>query len=343
MSPGARVWRTTAVTVWSVALACYVWTNGVPIDRFSELSVLLSGLLLACVGRPLWRCVQLLIDWMPFLAALVFYDYVRGFADDLGTGVNVGAGINGDIFFVGWLTGGHIPTVWLQQHLYNPISTTWWELPVSLVYASRFVLAWLLATLFYLRDRATWQRFARRLLSLTFLGLVTFVVFPAAPPWWAAAHGYLPGVSRIASRGWDLIGMHPAKALIKNGQATSNDVAAIPSLHFGTALLIAVFCWPLVGRAMRVVLVAYTITMGFSLVYGGEHYITDELFGALAVAAAFWLCALWERARCRAHCEPVLVPALHQREHSQELMASSRPLREYLDGKLDELTTDSRA
>ena len=48
-------------------------------------------------------------------------------------------------------------------------------------------------------------------------------------------------------------------------------MAAIPSLHAGSALLVALVLWPVLGRLGRTVAVAYVLAMALTLVYTGEH------------------------------------------------------------------------
>jgi membrane-associated phospholipid phosphatase len=92
-------------------------------------------------------------------------------------------------------------------------------------------------------------------------------------------------IERIVGRGWGNLNMHTASALIDQGQASVNLVAAVPSLHAGMTLAIAVFLWNRVHRGWRPVLVAYVIVMAFTLVYTAEHFVIDILLGwALAVA-----------------------------------------------------------
>ena len=60
----------------------------------------------------------------------------------------------------------------------------------------------------------------------------------------------------------------------------------MPSLHAGAALLVALFLWPIAGTLWRVVLVAYALAMGLTLVYTGEHYVVDVFAGWLVAAVA---------------------------------------------------------
>jgi membrane-associated phospholipid phosphatase len=65
-----------------------------------------------------------------------------------------------------------------------------------------------------------------------------------------------------------------------------NRVAAVPSLHAATALLIAMIFWSRTVR-WRWLLVVYPLAMAVSLVYLGEHYVSDILLGWLYAVLVF--------------------------------------------------------
>ena len=50
-------------------------------------------------------------------------------------------------------------------------------------------------------------------------------------------------IERIVGRGWGKLNLHTASALLDQGQASVNLVAAVPSLHAGMTLAISVFLW----------------------------------------------------------------------------------------------------
>jgi membrane-associated phospholipid phosphatase len=62
-----------------------------------------------------------------------------------------------------------------------------------------------------------------------------------------------------------------------------NPWAAMPSLHFATSVLAALLLGD-VNRTAGVVGWSYALTLGFALVYLGEHYVVDLLAGAGLVA-----------------------------------------------------------
>jgi membrane-associated phospholipid phosphatase len=60
----------------------------------------------------------------------------------------------------------------------------------------------------------------------------------------------------------------------------------MPSLHFGTSVMAARILSQ-VGRRQAALGWAYALTLGFGLVYLGEHYVVDLLAG-LALAEGIW-------------------------------------------------------
>ncbi len=251
-----------------------------------------GALVVAGWGRPRHRVAAVLRDWLPFALVLIAYDLSRGAADDLGLGVAWTPQIEADrLLFL-----GEVPTVWLQRRLLER-DVQWWELGVSAVYMSHFIVPLVVPAALWLRDRARWLAYTRRFVTLSFLGVLTFIVFPAAPPWLAGDRGYLPPVERTVGRGWSAIGLDSASRLLEKGQASVNIVAAVPSLHAGYSALVVAALWRRARPAVRAVLVAYLLAMAFALVVSGEHYVVDVFLGWAYAWAACWAWARIERRR----------------------------------------------
>jgi membrane-associated phospholipid phosphatase len=107
-------------------------------------------------------------------------------------------------------------------------------------------------------------------------------------------------VERIIGRGWGKLNLHSASALIDQGQASVNLVAAIPSLHAGLSAAVAAFLWTRVGRRWRPLLVTYVLVMAFALVYTAEHYVVDILLGWVLAAMVLLVIRRFESWRRRA-------------------------------------------
>jgi membrane-associated phospholipid phosphatase len=283
-----RIRRRTAL-VYLALLLTVVLTIGVPTDRGSLLLIILAGIGITCIGRG-WRAYgRALVDWLPFTAVLIAYDYSRGVADALGMPLHVA-----DVAAVDRFAFGQVPTVWLQNHFFDPGSPHWYDAVATLVYASHFLATPIMAAILWIRDRAVWVRFARRVIALAVAGLATYILFPAAPPWYAAQVGVIEPVMRASGRGWYWLHINHAGNLLDEGQRASNDVAAMPSLHAAYATIIALFVIHATRSRWRWLMVAYPAIMGLALVYTAEHYVIDIVLGVVFAVIVDRLCTIWE-------------------------------------------------
>jgi hypothetical protein len=293
--------------LYAAALLWFSIDVGVPIGHDSIFLWIFVGLACASIGKS-WRSIwHMLVDWGPFLLVLIAYDLSRGWADDAGFGVHYTPQLDADkIMFL-----GHVPTEWLQQHLYEPrlvrgllngslvvrpVATAplhWYEVVFDLTYLSHYLASFVLAAFLWVKSRAQFQAFARRFVTLSAAGFVTYVLFPAAPPWLAARDGYLdPAIGRMGGRGFQWLQLKSVRNMIDIGAQSANLVAAVPSLHAGFATLVAITLWPRVPRWARPLVVLYPALMGLMLVATGEHYVSDILLG---VAYAFAAHFAWNR------------------------------------------------
>lgn len=303
--------RRVAIATWAVVVVYRTVTTGFAFNRELLLLYIAIGLLAASIGQGR-RMLYVIRDWLPFALVLVAYDLSRGAADLIGRPTMWHWQVDADK----WLFLGTMPTVWLQERLKLP-HPPWWEIVISSVYMSFFILPYVVAAVLWLRDRQEWKAFVKLFVGLSFAALAIYAVLPAAPPWAAArctaadveggpagpqcmfrsARGVPDGgllgamqttqdganswVERIVGRGWGKLNLHSATALLDQGQASVNLVAAIPSLHAGLTLAIAAFLWRRVHRGWRSLLVAYVLVMAFTLVYTAEHFVIDILLGWL--------------------------------------------------------------
>lgn len=275
-----------------VLLAVVTVAFGVPTDRIYQALWIMAGIAAYTPDRPWREHLRILTDWVPLIAALVIYDHSRGIADTLGMPVRV----REPAVVEEWLFDGAIPTLWLQQRLMSGGEHPWWTVLTGMVYLSHFVLPWLVAAVFYVRSRQRWGRYMRRILLLSYLGLLTYILVPAAPPWYAAREGVLTEeVHRVNGFGFVLSSVDVGGKWL---EAQGNPVAALPSLHAAFALLVTVALWPFARRWWwRTVLVVFPVAMAFTLVYGGEHYVVDVLLGWIYVVVTIVIAGFWERRR----------------------------------------------
>ena len=119
------------------------------------------------------------------------------------------------------------------------------------------------------------------IVAATAFALVGYVLYPAAPPRLAGL-GFSDTVSTSAGidLSSDLLG------------ALYNPFAAVPSLHFGYALIVgAVLATLATRRWVRVAGAVYPLAMLLVIVATGNHFVFDAALGGVVVVAG-WLVAL---------------------------------------------------
>jgi hypothetical protein len=211
---------------------------------------------------------------------------------------------------------GELPTVRLQRRL----ARGQWRLGDRVLVWAHWL--WFMVphgTLVYvmLRHRSRFERSAVMTYAVFDVGAMIYWILPTAPPWYAASHGgrgsdfngRLLAASasrrglrsivrrRTASSSRAPNGIAVRRMMVEYGEffwkdgwgplysvLGGNPLAAMPSLHFATSMMAAQLLeetGPLAGALGW----GYTATLGFALVYLGEHYVVDLLAGAALTTA----------------------------------------------------------
>jgi membrane-associated phospholipid phosphatase len=185
---------------------------------------------------------------------------------------------------------GELPTVRLQRRLarYGPRGAEWRALDRVLVWAHWL---WFLVphgTLAYilLCRRGRFERAAVMTYAVFDLGVIFYWVIPTAPPWYAASLengvvGYHPAIRRMMVEYGEFFwrdGWGPLYSIFGG-----NPLAAMPSLHFATSVMAALLLSE-VGPVPGAIGWSYAATLGFALVYLGEHYVLDLIAGVALTA-----------------------------------------------------------
>jgi membrane-associated phospholipid phosphatase len=184
---------------------------------------------------------------------------------------------------------GETPTTRLQRALGRDGEVLRHDYALSFVHWSWFFVPH--GTLAYILARHP-SRFPRSacLMAATFdVGLVFYWLVPTAPPWWAGQNGNMEPVRRIMVETGDRFWKRLWRPLYDSLEG--NPFAAMPSLHFGTSVMAARLLSD-VGRGPGALGWTYALTLGFGLVYLGEHYLVDLLAG-FALAESVRRAAPW--------------------------------------------------
>jgi hypothetical protein len=277
-------------------------------DRIGVL--LLAGAIVVGQGKAFVR------DWGPFLLLFFGYELMRGVADNMTDLGEYTAGDHGQILVQSLVDAdktlffGHLPTIWLQDRLYTPGVTHWYDTGAALIYLLHFVLPLAFGFALWLRDRAMFRRFTLMLLAMSYGAFVFFLLVPAAPPWLAAEWGYIDNVDRPSGQAYKTFlpdqwqNYDTFKLWTK---ASPNPVAALPSLHAAfpwLVMLVAISTF----RWWGLLLVPYNLGLWFAVVYLSQHWVVD-IIGGILWATAIWALFMWVFVwRHRSRLVPVIRP-----------------------------------
>lgn len=222
-----------------------------------------------------------LLRFAPLVILLLAYEGFRSIVPHLNTNVHFWEMIR----FDEWLGAGRLPTAWLQQHMWHG-SLRWYDFYFYFLYTIHFLMPIALGVLIWKKfgDRMYWQ-FMLALLLLSYAAFITYLLFPAAPPWMASELGYIEKIRRISSDIWWAMGIKDFSSFYAN--LSPNPVAAVPSLHSAYPTLFALFINRLYGLKKTWWVWAYPASLWLGVVYLGEHYVIDVILGFLYAVLAY--------------------------------------------------------
>jgi membrane-associated phospholipid phosphatase len=219
---------------------------------------------------------------LPYVLYAAVYDSMRWYEDAIRSPViHVREPYDFDLRLFG--INGLTPNEWLQLHTSRVL-----DFLCGLAYTPFFFIGESVILSIYLGmtgQMRAGERFTWAFVIANIIGFSCYYIYPAAPPWYVADHGFVVDMTVRASpagtvRFDQLIGF----PLMQGFYGKSADVfGAIPSLHIVYPFLALVYGWRL--RRFRPAALAYFLLVCFSAVYLNHHYLLDILVG-LGIAAA---------------------------------------------------------
>jgi len=235
-----------------------------------------------------------LASWLPLIALLLAYELMRGLADDAGFPVHMEDLASAERL----LALGNLPTAVLQDALHTAGSIDLVAGLATSVYMVHFLIPFFTGVVLWLWRRGLFHDYMAALILLSLAAFVTYLLFPAAPPWYAAERGLLTAADGTSA----IIYLKPAVfedvasmvgfdgsflyASVFYGLGP-NDVAAWPSLHVAYPFLMFLFLQRAFGRIAWLAL-GYTLLVAFSVVYTGDHWLHDTIAGAAYAYIAYY-------------------------------------------------------
>jgi len=247
-----------------------ILTVGLAAGKFGEVNTVELSLLVDRLRAKITRraLVAFALELAMVFAAMVVYFLIRG---GLPEPVDEAVSRSNRIIDVERALGIFWERDWqepvLKSRLLMQIANgiyVWGHFPVIL--ATAFWLYW--------RSRERYNFYRTALLVSAFIGLWAYGFFPAAPPRLMPQQwGFVDTIALIAKETYD---MQPGGFV--------NQYAAVPSLHFGWALLAGIAITDTTnGFLAKVLAVLIPSAMFWAIVVTGNHFIFDMLVGGTIV------------------------------------------------------------
>ncbi|MBB2943354.1 hypothetical protein FB565_003067 [Actinoplanes lutulentus] len=159
----------------------------------------------------------------------------------------------------------------------------------------------------YWRHRTHYRWTRTTLACLTAAGLVLHVLIPLAPPRLTPGNGLIDTLTRYG----------PSVYGPPDTDTLSNQYAAMPSLHVGWALVVAVALATVTGGRRRWIWFAHPLITGLVVVATGNHYWLDAIVAIALLVIILLVHPVSNPTTVPAHPRPLV--------HSQPITTPSRP------------------
>jgi len=154
------------------------------------------------------------------------------------------------------------------------ISTFFYELHLPLVIIA-MVLFWFI-------NRNAYKGYTYSLILTSFLALMTFAIFPTAPPWLSGT------ANNLLTDGYEML-LRPFNTLRQTFIFVEYDkFAAFPSLHMAYTVIFFVYTIKL-NKKLSLISIPVLLGMLFSTIYLGQHYVIDLVAGIAYSLMGFFI------------------------------------------------------
>jgi membrane-associated phospholipid phosphatase len=188
-----------------------------------------------------------------------------------------------------WLGLGQQPVAVVQHRLAGGGQVGPLDVATAVTYNMHLAEPYIAGYFLWRLDPLVYLRFAASVLILLVVGFLTFIVFPAIPPWLSSQwYGTPPDV---VNRFGLALRAHPlplhGTPIFYVFKLAGDRVAAFPSEHAAFPLLELLAFWGALGRRAWP-LALWVVAVAFAVVYLGEHWITDVLAGYAYALSIWW-------------------------------------------------------
>jgi membrane-associated phospholipid phosphatase len=182
---------------------------------------------------------------------------------------------------------GRDPVSVVQLNLAGP-QVGWLDIVTGILYNMHLGEPYIAGYFLWRLNRAVYLQFITSVLILLVVGFITFILFPAIPPWMASAdYGKVQGVQNLFGRvlRWHPMPFH-GTPIFYFFQFRGDAVAAMPSEHAAFPFL-EFLAFYQVNRRAAGLLALWVVAVLFTVLYLGMHWAVDALAGWLYALLIF--------------------------------------------------------
>jgi hypothetical protein len=277
VKPGLVINTRSILTVTLLSIAYLLlssWVVGFKSDQVVLLVIFNICFYLSAISR------KFIVGFSVFIVYWVLFDYMKAFPNYNVSTVHVADLYNFE---------KHLFGINYQGHLLTP--NEYWKLNATTVLdiiAGLFYICWIpvplgFAAYLFFKNRREFLSFAMTFLVVNLLGFVIYYSFPAAPPWYIQAHGFVfhpatPGNTAGLIRFDNYFNVHIFQSIYQKG---SNVFAAMPSLHSAYPIIVVYYAFKNRIGFGKYILATVMVGIWLTAIYTSHHYILDVLVGIL--------------------------------------------------------------
>jgi inositol phosphorylceramide synthase catalytic subunit len=235
---------------------------------------------------------RFILGFSIFIVYWIIFDYMKAFPNYQYNSVHIGSLYNGEKSLFGFWSAGRIVT---PNEYFSIHHSTILDLITGFCYLCWVPVPLIFAGILFFKNREYFFQFALSFFLVNIIGFIGYYVYPAAPPWYVAQHGFTfiphtPGNTAGLARFDQLFGIHVFEGLYSK---SSNVFAAMPSLHAAYLLIVLYYGIKTHMKGFNFLFAFIMVGIWFSAVYNSHHYILDILAGIACAITGIALFQWW--------------------------------------------------